>query len=124
MKKYFKCPVCGKIVDVIEDKGNALICCGETMEELIANTSDGAVEKHVPVVTKDGFYVVVNVGSVLHPMTEEHYIAWITVVTNKKEIHFNLRPNDQPTVNFQLEENENIKEVYAYCNLHGLWKVN
>lgn len=122
MKKYLKCPVCGKIVEVLEESGVPVMCCGKPMEEMNANTSDGAVEKHVPVVTNNNGVVNVNAGSVDHPMTEEHYIAWISVVTNKKELHFRLKPMDKPSVNFTLEETEEIKEVYAYCNLHGLWK--
>ncbi len=122
MKKYFKCPICGKIVEVIEDSPVTIMCCGKAMVELIANTSDGAIEKHVPVVNQNDRMVTINVGSVAHPMTEEHYIAWISVVTNKKEMHFRLKPNDEPKVSFELEENEEIIATYAYCNLHGLWK--
>ncbi len=74
MKKYLKCPICGKIVEVIEESGVPIMCCGKPMGKLVANTSDGAVEKHVPVVTKNDMIVTVSVGSTLHPMTEEHYI--------------------------------------------------
>ncbi len=122
MKKFFKCPVCGKIVEVIEDSAVPIMCCGKPMQEMIANTTDAAVEKHCPVVVKDESQVTVNVGSVTHPMTPEHYISWIHVVTNKKEMHFKLNPNEEASVSFNLEENESIVEVYAYCNLHGLWK--
>lgn len=73
MKKFLKCPICGKIVEVINDTNVPLMCCGKPMEELVANTTDAAVEKHVPVVEENKNLVTVTVGETLHPMTEEHY---------------------------------------------------
>lgn len=122
MKKYLKCPICGKVVEVLEDSKVPVMCCGKPMEEMTANTSDGAVEKHVPVVANDNGMITISVGSTLHPMTEEHYIAWISVITNKKELFFQLKPLDEPVVHFNLDDSEEVIEVYAYCNLHGLWK--
>lgn len=122
MKKFLKCPICGKIVEVINDTNVPLMCCGKPMEELVANTTDAAVEKHVPVINVNGNNVEIVVGETLHPMLEEHYIMWIHVFTNKKEYHFDLKPGDDSKVIFVKDDNEEIEEVLAYCNLHGLWE--
>lgn len=97
-------------------------CCGEQMVEMVPNTSDGAGEKHVPVVTVDGSTVKVNVGEVDHPMTEAHYIPWIVVETCCGVYRKNLKPGDAPTATFEIGGMK-AKAVYAYCNLHGLWKT-
>ena len=123
-KKFLRCPICGKLVEVINDSNVPIMCCGKPMEELVANTTDGATEKHVPVVEINNELVTITVGETLHPMTEEHYIMWIHVFTNLKEYHFNLNPSDNPQVKFSKDINEEIIEVNAYCNLHGLWSTN
>ena len=123
-KKFLRCPICGNLVEVINDSNVRVMCCGKPMEELVANTTDAATEKHVPVVDVKENNVTVTVGEVLHPMMEEHYIMWIHVITNLKEYHFNLKPGMEPTITFTKESNEEITDVYAYCNLHGLWKNN
>ncbi len=95
----------------------------EGLKELKANTTDGAKEKHVPVVeVKDGLVNVV-VGSVIHPQTEEHLIEFIVVVTNNGVYRKDLKPNDEPKASFALKADEKVIEVYEYCNLHGLWKI-
>ena len=121
-KKFLRCPICGNLVEVINDSNVPIMCCGKPMEELVANTTDGATEKHVPVVDVKENSVTVTVGEALHPMTEDHYIMWINVVTNLKEYYFNLIPGMEPKVTFTKESNEQITDVHAYCNLHGLWK--
>ena len=123
-KKFLRCPICGNLVEVINDSNVPIMCCGKPMEELVANTTDGATEKHVPVVEINNELVTITVGETLHPMTEEHYIMWIHVFTNLKEYHFNLNPSDNPQVKFSKDINEEIIEVNAYCNLHGLWRAN
>ena len=123
-KKFLRCPICGNLVEVINDSNVPIMCCGKPMEELVANTTDGATEKHVPVVEINNELVTITVGETLHPMTEEHYIMWIHVFTNLREYHFNLNPSDNPQVKFNKDINEEIIEVNAYCNLHGLWKNN
>mgnify|MGYP000322746319 FL=1 len=123
-KKFLRCPICGNLVEVINDSNVPIMCCGKPMEELVANTTDGATEKHVPVVEINNELVTITVGETLHPMTEEHYIMWIHVFTNLKEYHFNLNPSDNPQVKFSKDINEEIIEVNAYCNLHGLWSTN
>lgn len=123
-KKFLRCPICGNLVEVINDSNVRVMCCGKPMEELVANTTDGATEKHVPVVEINNELVTITVGETLHPMTEEHYIMWIHVFTNLKEYHFNLNPSNNPQVKFSKDINEEIIEVNAYCNLHGLWSTN
>ena len=123
-KKFLRCPICGNLVEVINDSNVPIMCCGKPMEELVANTTDAATEKHVPVVEINNELVTITVGETLHPMTEEHYIMWIHVFTNLKEYHFNLNPSDNPQVKFSKDINEEIIEVNAYCNLHGLWSTN
>jgi superoxide reductase len=88
---------------------------------LTANTTDAAKEKHVPVVTVDGNKVHVQVGSVLHPMTEAHHIAFIALVTDQKVVRKNLLPTGTPEADFPLADGEKVDRVYEYCNLHGLW---
>lgn len=119
--KFYICRHCGNIIVKVQDSGVPVVCCGSKMEELVANTTDGAHEKHVPVVIVEDHKVIVKVGSVAHPMIPEHYIQWIVVETEKGfQIHY-LDPSDQPEAVFYVEEP--IVAVYEYCNLHGLWKT-
>ena len=94
-QKFYICKHCGNIIEKVEDKGVPVVCCGEVMQELQAGIEDGAVEKHVPVYTVEGDLVHVEVGEV----------------------------GEKPAVDFKLCDNETVEEVYAYCNLHGLWKA-
>lgn len=119
--KFFRCSVCGNIVDLVHSGGGQLVCCGKPMIELKANTSDGATEKHVPVVEVRGNELDVKVGSVPHPMTEEHYIQWIAVETKDGIKRKYLKPGEKPEQVFCNEEG--VVAVYEYCNLHGLWKA-
>ncbi len=121
--KFFVCEECGNFVEMIKESGAPMICCGEKMKELIPGTSDGAVEKHVPVVTVDGNKVTVMVGSAEHPMMEAHYIEWIAVETVKGAQRKVLKPGEKPCAEFLLTDDDSVVEVYAYCNLHGLWKA-
>lgn len=120
--KFFLCEKCGNIVAMIKESGVPLVCCGQKMTELIPGTSDGAVEKHLPVFTVEGNNVNVNVGSVDHPMTDEHYIEWIAIETVKGAQRKCLNPGDAPKAQFTLTNDDTLVAVYAYCNLHGLWK--
>ena len=119
--KFYKCKICGNVVIKLYDSGVPVFCCGQQMEELSANTTDGAVEKHKPVVDIDGDKVQVVVGEVLHPMTNEHYISMILIETNKGFYVKNLLPTDKPKAEFSLTKDETFENAYAYCNLHGLW---
>lgn len=120
--QFYKCEHCGNMVQVVYGAVVPVMCCGQPMTELVPNTSDGAVEKHVPVVTREGSKVKVAVGSAAHPMQDVHYIEWIYVETDKGYYRKPLTPGAEPTAEFELD-GEELKEVYAYCNLHGLWKA-
>ena len=98
-------------------------CCGETTVEMVPNTSDGAGEKHVPVIEKDGNKVTVKVGEVAHPMQDDHFIEWVALETEQGNQRKPLKPGCEPKVTFALAEGDKVKAVYAYCNLHGLWKA-
>ena len=120
--EFYRCSVCRNIVGLIENGGGTLVCCGKPMDLLKANTSDGAVEKHVPVITKDeNGKTVATVGSVPHPMLPEHYIQWIALVEDNKTTRISLEPGEDPKAVFCGKAKG---EVYEYCNLHGLWKTN
>ncbi|MEG2936465.1 MAG: desulfoferrodoxin family protein [Clostridium sp.] len=121
-QKFFICKHCGNMVGMIHNSGVPMVCCGEKMSELVANTSDGATEKHIPEVSVDGNKVYVNIGSILHPMTEQHNIGWVYVKTNQGSHRKDLVLPCEPKVEIALCEGEIVSEVYAYCNLHGLWK--
>ncbi len=99
------------------------MCCGEKMQQLIAGSTDAAVEKHVPTYRVEGNLVKVTVGSTEHPMLPEHYIEWISLQTKQGNQRKELEPNQAPSVCFSICEGDEIEVVYAYCNLHGLWKA-
>ena len=122
MKKFYRCDHCGIIVGVVEEGGGTLICCGEPMRALEANTTDAAQAKHVPVGEVNGSLVTVTVGSVAHPMLEEHHIAWIALETDQGMQRKVLAPTGEPKAVFALTEGEKPVAAYEYCNLHGLWK--
>lgn len=119
--KFYKCMHCGNVVIKPFDSGVPLVCCGENMTELTANTTDAATEKHVPVVSVDNAKVHVEVGSVPHPRMPEHYITFICLVTEKGYQFAQLSPEDSPTAEFVVAEGDVPIKVYEYCNIHGLW---
>lgn len=121
--KFYVCKVCGNFVGMVKSSGAPMSCCGQNMTEVIPGTSDGAREKHVPVFTVEGNQVTVTVGSVDHPMLDAHYIEWIAVETVKGAQRKKLNPGDAPKAVFALTEDDSVVAVYAYCNLHGLWKA-
>jgi superoxide reductase len=122
-QKFYICRGCGKIIQMIQGSACPTKCCGEPMEELIPGTSDGAHEKHVPVFSVEGNIVKVQVGEVIHPMMDAHYIQWIQLQTNQGIQRKNLTPQDEPKAEFALTDGEQVEAVYEYCNLHGLWKA-
>ena len=122
MLKIFKCNHCGNIFEVVNDAKVVPVCCGEPVRELKANTTDAAQEKHVPEVSVEGNLVKVKVGSVEHPMTEEHHIAFIYLETENGVARKDLDHTGKPEAVFALAEGEKPVAVYEYCNLHGLWK--
>lgn len=120
--KFYICRHCGNIVESINNSGVPLICCGEKMEELVPNTVEASQEKHLPVVSILGEVVRVSVGSAAHPMSEEHSIEWVCLKTDKGSQRKHLKSGESPEADFVLA-NEKPEAVYAYCNLHGLWKT-
>lgn len=120
--KYYTCEQCGNIIEFAKESGIPVMCCGKKMVELIPGTSDGAQEKHVPVVTVNGNRVLVEVGAVEHPMVEAHYIQWIVIETKKGSQKIKLTPQDEPRAEFILTDNDEVVAAYEYCNLHGLWE--
>ena len=121
--KFYRCEGCGKIAAVIKPSACPTKCCGEAMVELVPNTTDGAHEKHVPVIAQEGSLVKVTVGSVEHPMLEAHYIEWIILETKEGRQRKELAPGQKPEAVFALTEGDEVVAAYEYCNLHGLWKA-
>jgi superoxide reductase len=120
--KYYVCEHCGNIIEYVKETGVPVMCCGQKMTELVPGTSDGAHEKHVPVITVDGDKVIVEVGAVEHPMVEAHYIQWIAIETTRGSQRVKLAYTDKPRAEFKLADGEELIAAYEYCNLHGLWK--
>ena len=114
MMKFYKCSHCGNIVAFVENKGVPVMCCGQKMDELVPHTTDAAE-------VKDGT-VTVTVGSVEHPMLEEHYIQWVALETKQGNQRKLLAPGQKPEVKFAITPDDEVVAVYEYCNLHGLWK--
>ena len=121
--KFYRCSRCGNIVAVVKNGGGKLVCCGKDMEEIIPGTVEASKEKHIPVYTVNGNEVTVRVGSIDHPMQDVHYIEWVMLQTKFGNQRRMLNPNDAPEVKFALLDNDEVVAVYAYCNLHGLWKA-
>ena len=120
--KFYICPHCGKIVELVNDAGPKPFCCGQKMNELVPNTVEASGEKHIPAVKVEEAVVEVNVGSVDHPMVDVHWIEWVQLVTDKGSYRKWLNPGEAPNVKFLLGQEKPLA-VYAYCNLHGLWKT-
>ncbi len=121
--KFYICERCGNIIVKVKDSSVPVMCCGQKMTEIIPGTVDASVEKHVPEYTVDGNIVNVSVGSVEHPMISAHYIEWIALKTKEGVQIKHLKPEEKPAACFALSNEDNVEEVYAYCNLHGLWKA-
>lgn len=119
--KFYRCRHCGNIITFLKESGVPVVCCGDPMTKLEANTTDAAVEKHVPAINKADGKVQVAIGSVLHPMLAEHYIEWIACVSEERVEFAFLEPGDVPTAEFC---DLTTGTVYEYCNLHGLWKAD
>ena len=120
--KFYQCAHCGKIIAVVKESGVPVMCCGQKMQEIVPGTTDAAVEKHVPVYEVNGNIVTVTVGSVAHPMLEEHYIEWVSLQTKGGNQRKALKPGSEPKVCFAICDGDEVEAVYAYCNLHSLWK--
>ena len=120
--KFYVCPHCGNLVEMVNDAGVNPVCCGQKMKELVPNTVEASGEKHIPAVNVGDGFVEVNVGSVDHPMVDVHWIEWVELVTDKGSYRKALNPGEAPKVYFLIVQEKPLA-VYAYCNLHGLWKT-
>ncbi len=120
--KFFKCRICGNVVAKLVDKEVPVFCCGEKMEELSANTTEAAVEKHLPVVTVKNGVASVQIGSTPHPMEQSHFINFIAVQTQTNCTIVCLSPETAPEAQVFVGKSK-VVAVYEYCNLHGLWKT-
>ncbi len=118
--QIYKCEICGNIVEVLHEGEGELVCCGQPMKLYKENTTDAALEKHVPVIekTENGFKI--KIGSVAHPMIEEHYIEWIEAIVDGAAYRQFLKPGDAPEAEFCIKADNIIAR--EYCNIHGLWK--
>jgi len=120
--KFYKCNICGNVITKLSDSSVPVSCCGKPMTELLAGEIEASVEKHVPLYATDDNKVFVTVGEALHPMQTEHYIEWIAIETEKGAQIKYLSPEEAPAASFSIGSEEKLIAVYAYCNLHGLWK--
>ena len=118
--KFYICEHCGNLIGMIHDAGIPMMCCGQKMTKLEPGTVEASHEKHIPVVKVDGNTVKVEIGSVAHPMVEEHSILWVYLHTDKGGQRKCLEIGEQPAVTFALSDERPIA-AYAYCNIHGLW---
>ncbi len=121
--RFYICEHCGNIIGMIHDAGVPMMCCGQKMTKLEPGTVDASTEKHLPVVSVNGDVVRVDVGSVAHPMTDEHSILWVYLQTDRGGQRKCLKTGAEPVVTFALCDEIPVS-VYAYCNLHGLWKTD
>ena len=121
-QKFYVCEHCGNMVGLINDRGVPLVCCGQNMTELVPNTVDASTEKHVPVVTVSGDNISVQVGSALHPMEDKHHITFVYVETKQGGQRKSLNIGTDPKCTFSFSDDAPVA-VYAYCNLHGMWKA-
>ena len=121
--KLYVCSHCGNIITYLENSNVPVMCCGEKMQEIKPNTFDAAQEKHVPVIEIKDLLVTVSVGSVTHPMQEDHYIKWIILETSEGFKVKNLKYTDSPIAIFSLLDGEQVISAYEYCNKHGVWKA-
>lgn len=121
---FFACKEKKGVLGLITGNKEALQeCIGSDFEELDATKAEGAGEKHLPQVSVDGNIVTVKVGSVAHPMTEEHSIEWVYLETREGSQLKKLSADKEPVAVFALAEQDSAVAAYAYCNLHGFWKT-
>jgi len=118
--EIYRCTVCGNVIEVASPAAGTLSCCGQPMRLMRENTTDGAKEKHVPVVERISGGYRVRVGSAEHPMLSNHYIQWIELFDGDALMRRYLKPGDKPEATFRTDSDT----VYAreYCNLHGNWR--
>ncbi len=121
--EFYRCEHCGNIIAFVKNKGVPVMCCGQKMTKIEPQSIEASFEKHIPVFQQNGNIVSVNIGQVDHPMVQEHFIEWIAIETKTGNQRKTLLPNEKPKMDFALVEGDKLVSVYAYCNLHGLWKA-
>ena len=121
-QRFFICKNCGNMIGLIKDEVVPMVCCGDEMTELVPNTVEASVEKHLPAVTVSGTSINVHVGNTPHPMEEAHHIAFVYVETERGGQRKCLKVGEEPKLSFVFADDKPVA-VYAYCNLHGLWKT-
>lgn len=122
-QQFYECGHCGNMIAYVRDSGFPVICCGEEMREVIPGAIDASPEKHIPEYSVKNGIVTVDVGSILHPMSEEHHIEWISIQTRYGNQRKELCPTGEPGISFAISEGDEVEAVFAYCNLHGLWEA-
>ncbi len=124
LHQVYKCNICGNIAEILHSGAGQLVCCGERMELMSEKSTDAGIEKHLPVTEQKDNGVTVKVGSVPHPMEDNHYIEWIEINVGEKEGKKFLQPGDAPEVEFDIKVSPDSEiTARAYCNVHGLWKA-
>lgn len=121
LRKYYKCEICSNIVYVNNSGAGDLVCCGENMKELIENNDESVnIEKHIPFVVEKDNKIKIQIGEIIHPKEEKHYIQFVSIETKNKVFTKFIKPNEEPV--FELDcKIENIDKILSYCNIHGLW---
>lgn len=122
MGKFYLCEHCKNLIEKIDDKGVPVVCCGQPMKELVLNTTEASEEKHLPDIHAEEGVVTVQIGTVPHPMIQEHFIEWVQLETDKGIQRKRLKAGDEPVVTFYIGDEKPIA-AWAYCNIHGLWKA-
>ena len=122
-QRFYTCEHCGNTIAFVKQSGAPVVCCGEKMKEVVPGITDAAHEKHVPVYSVEKNIVHVRVGAVEHPMSPDHHIEWISLQTKQGSQRKELCPGEKPEASFALCAGDEVEEVYAFCDPHGLWKA-
>lgn len=121
---FYQCLSCGNIVFMVEDSGMTPVCCGEQMMKLEPKSKDNGTEKHLPYVTwLDDCTLRVNIGSVDHPMEDGHHIVFVCLEMKDGVELRRVEGKRKAKVDFKCCREEAVA-VYAWCNIHGLWKTS
>ena len=121
--KFYNCSHCGNTSVLVVDKGVPVVCCGEKMKELVPNTVEASTEKHLPTLSASVNGLNVQIGSVPHPMEEGHHISFVYVQTKNGGQRKRFKLGGEPKCDFSFVDDKPVA-VYAFCNLHGLWKTD
>lgn len=121
--KFYICPETQTVVEVVAGQPAPLTIDGKPMEELVPNSTDAAVEKHMPVLSVENGVLKVSVGEVEHPSIEKHWIPFVAVKAGDLVLRRSINATEKPVAEFPLGSYKGEVEVYAWCNLHGIWKA-